>query len=96
MGELQNTLSTLREERRQHALSANTGTVNLIRCGFDHVKEVFEIGTSENSLLPGEEVEYCFIKLLQRARGSFDLKQTGTEMTNGNGINMLASRKQKN
>ena len=43
----------------------------------------------KESKLPKEELKFCWIKLLERARGKFDMKRAGTEMTNGNGINML-------
>ena len=43
----------------------------------------------KKSKLPKEELEFCRIKLLERLRGRFDMKRAGTEMTNGNGINML-------
>ena len=85
INKLQNTLRTLCKKRYQHALTANSGSVNLINCGFNHVKEVFETETAENLILPREDLEYCFIKLLQRAQGCFNLKQTGTDMTNGMG-----------
>ena len=43
----------------------------------------------KDSKLPKEELEFCQIKLLERARGKFDMKRAGTEMTNRNRINML-------
>ena len=43
----------------------------------------------KGSKLPKEELEFCRIKLLERARGTFDMKMAETEMTNGNGIYLL-------
>ena len=43
----------------------------------------------KDSRLPREDCEYSFSTLCERAGGRFDLKGTGMEMTNGNGIKML-------
>ena len=53
------------------------------------MKEAYEEAMGKDSRLPREDCEYCFSTLCERAGGRFDLKGTGMEMTNGNGIKML-------
>ena len=50
----------------------------------DQLEEKIEEGTRKESKLPKEELEFRRTKLLESARGKFDIKRTGTEMTNGN------------
>ena len=89
LSELREEEANIREQRREHALTADTGPVNLINIATDQLEEKVEEGMRKDSKLPREELEFCRIKLLERARGKFDMKRAGTEMTNGNGINML-------
>jgi len=77
------------EERREHALNTDTGPVNLINIGTDHVVEAVKEGMRADSKLPKEGLDFCRIKLLERTGGKLDMKRTGTDMTNGNGMNML-------
>ena len=81
--------ASILEERREHALKADTGPVNLISIGTDHVVEAVKEGMRPDSKLPKEGMDFCRIKLFERTGAKLDMKRTGTDMTNGNGINML-------
>ena len=79
----------LREEHRQHVLETDVGYANLINVGSSHMEEAYDEAMEKESRLPREDCEYSFSTLCERAGGRFDLRGTGMEMTNGNGINML-------
>ena len=82
--------ANIQEKRRQHALTANIRPVNLINIATYQLEGRVEERMRKESKLPKEELGFFFrIKLLERARGEFNMKRTGTEMTNENGINML-------
>ena len=96
MAEIRERLKELREEeanvleeRREHALKTDMGPVNLINIGTDHVVESVNEGMRADSKLPKEKLDFCRIKLYERTGAKIDLKRAGTDMTNGNGINML-------
>ena len=77
------------EERHQHALQSDTGIGNRLRAGMITLKEKVDTGMRKESKLPKEALAFCYLKLLQRAGATFDMRRTGTEMTVGRGINML-------
>ena len=87
---LEKEAATLFEERRQCALTSRGGTAELILYAIDHFDVKYNEGSGENSNLPQEDMEYLFIKFLETmAKGSFDRKQPGQEMTNGKGMTAL-------
>ena len=47
------------------------------------------LGMRKDSKLPKEELEFVQIKLLEWARGKFDMKETDIEMMNRNRIKVL-------
>ena len=91
------TLANLEEEleeaindRHEHARTSDVGFLHQILSGLDYMEEKFEEGMADGSKLPLEDMELGFIKFLEtRGKGSFDFKRTGTEMTNGKGMNAL-------
>ena len=74
-------------------MTADTGTVNPIVCGMEALEKTFDEETWTESNLPREDMEYYFMKVLERARGKFNMKQTRTEMTNCNIMNALQNVK---
>ena len=90
MTNLEEEAATLLAERREHALTSRGGTAELISCAVDHLEVKYKEGRGENSSLPREDMEYYFIKFLETvAKGSFDRKRPGQEMTNGKGMTAL-------
>ena len=56
----------------------------------EHYKETMK--NTDNAI--GELMDFAWIKFLEtRGRGKFDCKRTGTEMTNGKGMNCLKNFK---
>ena len=70
-------------------METDVGYANLINVGCSHIEEDYEVAMRKDSRLPREDCEYSFSTLCERAGGKFDLKGTGMEMSNGNGIKML-------
>ena len=94
VNELVEELEEAKEERRQHALKSKSGTYHLIMCGIDHLEEHFKTAMREGSALPREEMEYAYMHFLEsRARGQFDKRRTGVEMTNGKSLTAMKNYK---
>ena len=90
------TLLTLEKEaeeirEKQRELSrAELGTAQLIACGIDYVEGKFDKNITAGSDLSTNRMKHAWIKFIEtRGKGSFDKKWTGTEMTNGKGMNCL-------
>ena len=89
LSELREEEANIREKRWQHALTADTGPVNLINIATDQLEEKIEVRMRKDSNFPKEELEFCRIQLLERARGESDTKRTETKVMNRNRLDML-------
>ena len=83
-------LEEAKDRRRENASSSKGGIWYLIECGVDHLEETVDEGTAEGSLLPGDVIEFAVITFLEsRAKGKYDRRRTGGDMTHGKGVNAL-------
>ena len=79
-----------KERRRVYAQSSKGGMFYLIMCGADHLWEKAEEGMAEGSTLPGNDIEYALATFLEsRAKGGFDRRRTGGDMTNGKAMTAM-------
>ena len=63
--------------------------------GIDYFEETFEEGTRDFSNRPGKETEYSAVTFLgSRAKGYFNPKCMGREMTNERGVATLSNFKE--
>ena len=83
-------LEEAKDRRRENASLSKGGIWYLIECGVDHLEETVEEGTAEASILPGDDIEFAIITFLEsRAKGKYNRRRTGGDMTHGKGMNAL-------
>ena len=87
---LEHQMQDIKDKRRDHARSTDAGMMNKIQNGLDELQTVFNEGRKEESNLPRNELHFAALRAIEsRGKGRFDHKRTGTEQTNGNGMNFL-------
>ena len=71
------------------------GVLNQILGGLDELKTKVDKGNKVGSNLPRDELGFAAVKTIEtRGKGKFDHKRTGTEQSNGNGIDFLQNFKE--
>ena len=85
----------IRDERIAHAQSNDVGEYNIILAGLKEIKTTMTECNKAESKRAHSDLEYAYWKALEsRAKGKFDPKNSGTEQTNGNGMNSLQNFKE--
>ena len=88
-------LEEVKEKRRVHAKNTDVGIRHQILGGMDELEIKLNEGNKVGSNLANSDVQYDALKGLEsRGKGHFDRKRTGTEQTNGNGMNCLQNFKE--